>query len=84
MNWFMDSDQGTLSTPVVPWLRSPRRSRVLREFIPHRHGCSEDSAAVARPPVVVGSRRSRATPPGLWLTQARGAMSSASDVTASV
>ncbi len=63
MKWFMDSGHGTLTTPVVPRLRSPRRSRVLREVIPHRHGFSEDSAAVARPPVVVRSRRSRATPP---------------------
>ncbi len=63
MNWFMDSDHGTLNTPVVPRLRSPRRSRVLREVIPHRHCFSEDSEVVARPPVVVGSRSSRATPP---------------------
>ena len=49
--------------PNVPRHRSPRRRRGLREVIPHRHGFSEDSEAVARPPVVVGSRRSRATPP---------------------
>ena len=77
MNWFMDSDHGTLTTPVVPRLRSPRRSRVLREVISLRHGFSEDSDAVARPPVVVGPeeagpprlthhRRGKALPSAAW------------------
>ena len=69
MNWFMDSDHGTLTTPVVPRLRSPRRSRVLREVIPHRHCFSEDSDAVARPPLLWGPEE--AGPPRLHFPQCR-------------